>query len=141
MHRMRVFGMEKFNNPTFIATINYYLNTQEMDKRDVWGMIALYVEQDYLEQLDTHWIRLQDLSLQRPSWPIGHGRPERNLEQYLTLSAQALDILFKRETTPFMRIDPYNQLSHESVRDLADKISKLSPESKKILIAATALRD
>ena len=51
MRRMRVFGMEKFNNPTFIATVNYYLNTQEMEKKAVWGLLAVYVEQDYLGNL------------------------------------------------------------------------------------------
>lgn len=51
MHRMRVFGMEKFNNPAFVATINYYLNTKEMNKKAVWGLIAIYIEQDYLDKM------------------------------------------------------------------------------------------
>lgn len=51
MRRMRVFGMEKFNNPAFVATINYYLSTKEMGKNAVWGLIAIYVEQDYLDKM------------------------------------------------------------------------------------------
>src|SRR5437867_1358241 len=51
MHRMRLFGMEKFNNPTFIAVINYYLNIKEMKKRAVWGVLAVYIEQDYIEKM------------------------------------------------------------------------------------------
>ena len=51
MRRMRIFGMEKFNNPTFVSTINYYLNIKELKKRSVWGLIAIYVEQDNLASL------------------------------------------------------------------------------------------
>ena len=49
--RMRAEGMEKFNDPTFISAINYYLNAQEMEKKKAIGTIVTYIEQKYVVQL------------------------------------------------------------------------------------------
>ena len=51
MRRMRIFGMEKFDNPTYISIVNFYLNTKQMKQRAVWGLVAIYIEQDYMEKL------------------------------------------------------------------------------------------
>ena len=46
--RMRADGMEKFNNPTFVAFINFYLDAAAMGKHNALGAIIVYVEQDYV---------------------------------------------------------------------------------------------
>ena len=51
MQRMRVFGMEKFPSPTYISTINFFLNRKDMEKQSTLGMIALYIEQEFMDKL------------------------------------------------------------------------------------------
>ncbi len=51
MKRMRVFGMEKFPSPTYISTINFFISKKEMDKKEALGVIALYIEQDFMARL------------------------------------------------------------------------------------------
>ncbi len=46
--RMRIDGLEKFNGPTFIAAINFYLNLRYMLKEKPVGAIVIYVEEEYL---------------------------------------------------------------------------------------------
>jgi hypothetical protein len=42
--RMSVTGMDKFNGPTHIAALSFYLNDQDKTKRRAKGAIALYLE-------------------------------------------------------------------------------------------------
>ncbi len=49
--RMRVDGMEKFNDPTFISTVNYYLNQKDMESHKALGALVIYVEQTFIVQL------------------------------------------------------------------------------------------
>ncbi len=49
--KMRANGMEKFNNPTFVATVNYYANPEALKKNQVLGALIVYVEQSYIVQL------------------------------------------------------------------------------------------
>ena len=49
--RMRADGMEKFNNPTFVATVNFYLNAKEMEKHNALGAVVVYIEQGYVVDL------------------------------------------------------------------------------------------
>lgn len=51
MRRMRVFGMEKFATPTFISTINYYVNVKDMEEHRALGVIIVYIEQDFVARL------------------------------------------------------------------------------------------
>ncbi len=46
--RMRADGMEKFNNPTFVAAINFYVDAAAMAKHSALGALVVYVEQDYV---------------------------------------------------------------------------------------------
>ena len=45
---MRAEGMEKFNNPTYVASLNYYRDTKSMDARKAIGALIVYVEQEYV---------------------------------------------------------------------------------------------
>ncbi|OGX05859.1 MAG: hypothetical protein A2Z88_01160 [Omnitrophica WOR_2 bacterium GWA2_47_8] len=50
--RMRVDGMEKFNNEaTYISAVNYYLNAADMAKHKAIGVVVVYVPQDYLAKM------------------------------------------------------------------------------------------
>lgn len=49
--KMRAEGMEKFNDPTFISAINYYLNKTDMEKNKAAGAIVTYIEQTYVTTL------------------------------------------------------------------------------------------
>ena len=49
--RMRAEGMEKFNNPTYVSAINYYLNQKEMERHKAVGTIVVYVEQEYVARI------------------------------------------------------------------------------------------
>ena len=51
MRKMRVFGMEKFENPTFIASINYYLNVKDMEDHRAVGAVIIYIEQGFVGKL------------------------------------------------------------------------------------------
>jgi hypothetical protein len=44
--RMRVFGLEKFNGPSFIAAINFYKTQNALEKNDAMGAIVLHVEEE-----------------------------------------------------------------------------------------------
>lgn len=46
--RMRADGMEKFNSPTFVAFINFYLDAANMQKHNALGAVIVYVEQDFI---------------------------------------------------------------------------------------------
>ncbi len=46
--RMRADGMEKFNGPTYVATLNYYLNTSDMEKSKAVGVLVVYILQSYM---------------------------------------------------------------------------------------------
>lgn len=46
--RMRVDGMEKFNEPTFISTVNYYASKKDMEAHKAVGALVVYVEQEYI---------------------------------------------------------------------------------------------
>lgn len=48
---MRADGMEKYNEPTFISYINYYLNAKDMEKNKAIGAIVVYIEQSYVTGL------------------------------------------------------------------------------------------
>jgi hypothetical protein len=48
---MRSDGMEKYNEPTFISFVNYYLNAKEMEKKKAIGAIVVYIEQSYVAAL------------------------------------------------------------------------------------------
>ena len=43
--RMRVFGMELFNGPCYISTVNYYLSEADKDERNPCGAFVLYIEE------------------------------------------------------------------------------------------------
>src|SRR3989338_1208657 len=50
--KMRVDGMAKFNNePTYVSSVNYYLNKTEMGKKKTLGAVIVYVQQNYLPKL------------------------------------------------------------------------------------------
>jgi hypothetical protein len=49
--KMRAEGMEKFNDPTFISAINYYLTKNDMDKNKAIGAVITYIEQAYVTTL------------------------------------------------------------------------------------------
>lgn len=46
--RMRADGMEKFNNPTFVSSINYYATPKDMEKKNALGAIIVYIEQGFV---------------------------------------------------------------------------------------------
>ena len=51
MRRMRVFGMEKFDSPTYISSINYYATLKDMQEHRALGVVIIYVEQDFVGKL------------------------------------------------------------------------------------------
>ncbi|MFA5087514.1 MAG: chemotaxis protein CheX [Candidatus Omnitrophota bacterium] len=47
--RMRVAGMEKFDNePTYISAVSFFSNARDMEKHNTLGVVVVYVKQDYL---------------------------------------------------------------------------------------------
>jgi len=48
---MRADGMEKFNDPTFVSTVNYYASVKDMEKHSAVGALVVYVEQSYIVTL------------------------------------------------------------------------------------------
>jgi len=48
--RMRVFGLEKFNDTCFIALVNLYESPLEMERKDVCGVIITYVNEENAER-------------------------------------------------------------------------------------------
>lgn len=48
--RMSSAGMEKFNGPTYVAGISFFLNEQDRDKRRAKGAMVLYLEASNAEK-------------------------------------------------------------------------------------------
>ena len=46
--RMRADGMEKFNSPTFVAAVNYFVSSRDMQKNNALGTVIVYIEQNYV---------------------------------------------------------------------------------------------
>lgn len=44
--RMRISGMEKFNGPTYVSAINFYLNQADQDKNRACGIFVSYLESE-----------------------------------------------------------------------------------------------
>ena len=44
--RMRVGGMEKFNAPSFISVVNFYLSQGDMDRHRAKGALVVYVDSE-----------------------------------------------------------------------------------------------
>ncbi len=51
MKRMRVSSLEKFEQSTFISTVNFYKNSSDMDNNVLIGLIILYIPEDYIDEL------------------------------------------------------------------------------------------
>jgi len=51
MGRMRVSSLEKFNGPTYISCINFYINQKEMEKRNELGTLIIYIGENYIVNL------------------------------------------------------------------------------------------
>ena len=51
MRRMRVWGLDKFKENTFISTVNMYESKEDMDKDKVLGAIVLYMEGEFIPYL------------------------------------------------------------------------------------------
>src|SRR3990172_6447999 len=49
--RMRIFGLEKFNGPCYIAVVNFYLNKREYEAKNVQGVMVLYILEEIIEKL------------------------------------------------------------------------------------------
>lgn len=49
--RMRADGMEKFNDPTFVSTVNFYVSAKDMERHNAIGALVVYVEQAYIVTL------------------------------------------------------------------------------------------
>lgn len=50
--KMQADGMEKYKNePTYVSTVNYYLNSADMAKKKAVGALIVYVEQTYMPKL------------------------------------------------------------------------------------------
>lgn len=42
--RMRVTGMEKFNAPSYVSVVNYYLNQSDLEKHRAKGAVVVFVD-------------------------------------------------------------------------------------------------
>lgn len=51
MQRMRVSSLEKFEQSTFISTINFYQNLDDMENHVAIGVIIVYIPEDYIGEL------------------------------------------------------------------------------------------
>ena len=49
--RMRVFPLEKFNGPVYVAYVNFYASPKEMQSLNVAGTFLLFVKEDIAEKL------------------------------------------------------------------------------------------
>jgi hypothetical protein len=49
--RMRLFPMEKFNAPAYVAVINYHLSQKKLEAVDSVGTFVLYVKEDVVDKL------------------------------------------------------------------------------------------
>ena len=48
---MRVLGLEKFNDPCYIAAINLFLNKNNLDNDKALGAVILYIEESIASDL------------------------------------------------------------------------------------------
>ena len=67
--RMRVDGMEKFGEPTFISTVNYYASAADMQQGKTLGALVVYVEQGYIVQL-----------LKKMKYPLANDEDENEMK-------------------------------------------------------------
>ena len=51
MNRIRVSSLKKFDETTYISTINFYKTREDLDKHDALGALIIYVGQSYLVEL------------------------------------------------------------------------------------------
>ncbi|MGE0268395.1 MAG: hypothetical protein AB7S78_08070 [Candidatus Omnitrophota bacterium] len=51
MNRIRVSSLNKFNETTYISTINFYKSRDDLDKHGALGALIIYVGQSYLVEL------------------------------------------------------------------------------------------
>lgn len=49
--RMRVCSIEKFNETTYIATVNFFSSQEDLNNHKAIGAIVLYISEDYLPPL------------------------------------------------------------------------------------------
>jgi len=49
--RMRVFGLEKFNGPCFVASCSFYLSEENLKNHAAHGTVVIYLEEDMSTQL------------------------------------------------------------------------------------------
>ena len=48
--RMRIFPMEKFNAPAYVAVVTYHLSQKQLEAVDPVGTVILYVKEDMIEK-------------------------------------------------------------------------------------------
>ena len=68
MKRMRVTALGKFEGTTYISTVNFYQNTEEMESNKALGVIILYIHEEYIVKL-----------LQRLNYPVTDEENEESL--------------------------------------------------------------
>ncbi|MBP9855452.1 MAG: chemotaxis protein CheX [Candidatus Omnitrophica bacterium] len=51
MNRIRVSSLSKFDETTYISTVNFYKSRDDLDKHDAVGVMIIYVGQSYLVEL------------------------------------------------------------------------------------------
>lgn len=44
--RMRVFGLEKFNGPSYASSVSFYRSQQQMQSHDACGVMNLFIEEE-----------------------------------------------------------------------------------------------
>ncbi|MBF0533183.1 MAG: hypothetical protein HQL23_08860 [Candidatus Omnitrophica bacterium] len=49
--RMRVWGLDKFKEKTYIATVNFYLSDKDLEQHKAVGALVVYIGEDYIETL------------------------------------------------------------------------------------------
>lgn len=69
MRRMRVNSFDKFEGTTYISTVNFYFNENDMENHKALGAIVLYVPEDYIVKL-----------LQKLNYPITDEEDQDALE-------------------------------------------------------------
>ncbi|MBF0484124.1 MAG: hypothetical protein HQL25_05400 [Candidatus Omnitrophica bacterium] len=47
--KMRLFGLEKFDGPCYVAAINLYLTKQKLENKDCCGVIVLFLDEEIAE--------------------------------------------------------------------------------------------
>lgn len=48
---MRLFPMEKFNGPAYVAVVNYYVSARHLEAREAVGTLIFYVKEDMVDRL------------------------------------------------------------------------------------------